>query len=177
MDGFEFVGSSKRIRPNSADDSEVPDKKWASGGLLTSRASKDESFPLQKRCSSNRTRAVQGFEDIPRFPGCPEWTKPMLYSEYQVFFIVNITNLKPWGSFLCDLIMLNSQVGYSEAWLCSIFSNLSDDLSHALQEAWFATMLMEWMHRKVAENNLHNLTRHAVAPVLGFIHQVALPQY
>jgi hypothetical protein len=119
-------------------------------------------------------KALKIFQD---FPDVQSGQSRCSTQSIRYFLIVNTTSLKPWGSFLCDLIILNSQVGYSEAWLCSIFSNLSDELSHALQEAWFATMLMEWMRMKVAENSLHNLTRNAVAPVLECIHQVALPKY
>ena len=64
------------------------------------------------------------------------------------------------------------QAGYSEAWLRSIFSTLPDDLSHALRDAWHATMILHRMNSLTAQDSLHNRTRMAVAASLGFNNEV-----
>ena len=41
---------------------------------------------------------------------------------------------------------IDVQAGYSEEWLCTIFSNLTDDLYVALRAAWLSGMIVHKHH-------------------------------
>jgi hypothetical protein len=59
------------------------------------------------------------------------------------------------------------QAGYSESWLSAIFSNLPDELSIALQDAWIATMIAHRVSMHIALDSPHNQTRNAFAIAQG----------
>jgi hypothetical protein len=48
---------------------------------------------------------------------------------------------------LCD----SWQAGHSEEWLCTIFSNLTEELEIALRAAWHATMVVHSQCMRQAE--------------------------
>ena len=131
------------------------------GGLLTSRI-QSYSTPFQI-CQSNRVciledQTVQKRTDFSGFPG---WVIPILYSEYQVP-LPSETILKSLTSHHVSV-----QAGYSEDWLRSIYSNLTDELSFALRDAWLATVVIQRVNSLRAENNLPNRTQMAFAAALG----------
>jgi hypothetical protein len=59
------------------------------------------------------------------------------------------------------------QAGHREEWLCSMFSNLTEDLEIALRSAWLATMIVHSQSIRHAEGSVYNRTRQAIATVLG----------
>ena len=54
------------------------------------------------------------------------------------------------------------QVGYPESWLCSIFTNLTDDLAAALRDAWLACMILRRQATRLAERSACNRMRRAL---------------
>ncbi len=50
------------------------------------------------------------------------------------------------------------QAGYSERWLCSIFSSLPDNLAAALREACAASEAAQRQSQLAARDTFHNLT-------------------
>ncbi len=59
------------------------------------------------------------------------------------------------------------QAGHSEAFLCSVFANLTDELVGALRDAWLAMMVAQRRAMRRAEDSPHNRARGAIGRVLG----------
>ena len=56
----------------------------------------------------------------------------------------------------------NRQGGFSEAWLSSIFSNLTEDLYVALRAAWLSGMIVHKYHMLHAEQTEFSRIRSAI---------------
>jgi hypothetical protein len=118
------------------------------GGILTSRYI-DYVHQFQDTCSVSRIRHDMKFDSIPEFAGCPDWIKPIMYRENQVTPYLNRMLIPKFSSL--SRSQIDTQVGLSEDWLCSIFSNLTEDLSVALRAAWLSGMIVHKYHMLQAE--------------------------
>ena len=76
-------------------------------------------------------------------------------------------NHNPPATGYCSSLRINRQVGHSEAWLCSIFTNLSEDLALALRDAWLAVMIEQRACMLIAEASVDNRMRQAIEEALG----------
>lgn len=65
------------------------------------------------------------------------------------------------------------QAGFSEDWLCAIFSNLTEELYSALQAAWLSMMIIQRERMLMAEDSMHNRLYRATASVLGALNHQA----
>jgi hypothetical protein len=119
---------------------------------------------------NHRLRVVCASDcDLPAFPGCPNWAKPMMYSEYQVGdptslnVCICIISWAPWSW----------QAGFSEEWLCDIFSNLTEELNSSLQAAWLSIMIIQRERMLIAADSMHNRLRRVFAATHGVPHHQA----
>ena len=61
-----------------------------------------------------------------------------------------------------------SQNGFSEAWLCSIFSNFSEDLLEALRAAWLSVMIVHFHSMQQAENTPYSHYRRSMMSFMQY---------
>jgi hypothetical protein len=58
------------------------------------------------------------------------------------------------------------QSGFSEEWLCSIFSNLTEDLLESLRAAWLSVMIIHLHSMQQADNTAYSQYRRKMQQIM-----------